>query len=139
MKVAFHGKAFVEWKAKTCWSKGWMYNLTWMGVTRILLSGIFYVIANTLVPSTIISSAYFLGAVLGLAISSLLFDKFGRLFVLKISQVLSLILNICVIFPQGVEYMMVLRTLLGAAYFISNNGLLMIAVEFVPLQPKSSS
>ena len=81
---------------------------------------------------TIISSAYFLGAVLGLAISSLLFDKFGRLFVLKISQVLSLILNICVIFPQGVEYMMVLRTLLGAAYFISNNGLLMIAVEFVP-------
>ena len=88
---------------------------------------------------TFISSSYFFGGLIGLAVASLLFDMFGRVYVVKITQVMSLLFNICLIFPTGIEYMLVFRALLGSAFFIANLGYVIISVEFVPCKLRTAS
>ena len=81
---------------------------------------------------TFISSSYFVGALVALLTCSTLFDKFGRLKVTQLTQVISIVLCVMMAFPVNKWYLMIVRCLFGGVFFIMITGYHILTIELMP-------
>ena len=88
---------------------------------------------------TLLSSTYFLGALLGMVISAPLIDRYGRLFVTKVVEICGITLFILMVFSSKYYYLFVTRTLLGAAYYVQLSSIYVYLIEVVPGRFKSTA
>ena len=86
---------------------------------------------------TFISSSYFVGALLGLLVSSSLFDRFGRLRVAQIAQIMSIVVCLIMAFAHDIKYLMIVRCLYGGFFFVSNTGFYILTIELIPKSLKA--
>ena len=81
---------------------------------------------------TLISSSLFVGALIALMTYSMLFDKFGRLRVCQITQIVLIISSIIMIFPYNLWHLMITRCIVGGAVFATISGYYVLVAELVP-------
>ena len=81
---------------------------------------------------TFISSSFFVGALLALLVSTFLFDKYGRLRVAQIAQIVSILLSLLMVFPMNPWYLIAVRGILGGMYYMLNTGHHILTLELIP-------